>query len=94
MGRRIVKKLKRKCSVCGKPLTIKVYEDGTYEGGHYFGSLKEAMIELGLYNPKYPDEEYEYWECDECYMKENNTPSLGYRSGGRVLDGSENAEPC
>ena len=68
MGRRIVKKLKRKCSVCGKPLTIKVYSDGTYSGGHFFGSLKDDMIRLGIYDPKIPDEKYEYWECDMCFL--------------------------
>ena len=56
----------RRCSVCGKELKIVVYEDGTYEGGHYFGNLKEVVKELGIYNPKIPDWEYEYWECNEC----------------------------
>jgi len=59
----------KKCSICGKKLIIRVYPDGRYEGGHYFGSLLEAAKELELYDPSYPDEDYEYWECDECFSK-------------------------
>jgi len=47
--------LKRKCLVCGKELTIKVREDNTYEGGHFFGLIK------GI----------EYWECEDCYRWDN-----------------------
>ena len=61
--------IKRKCSVCGREMIIKVYPDGTYEGGYYFGSVKEAMIELGRYDKRLSDKEYEYWECEECYNR-------------------------
>lgn len=44
--------IERECSVCGADLTITVFEDGEYSGGHYF--------EMG-------DSDMEYWECDECY---------------------------
>ena len=63
------KVIKRKCSVCGKELTIIVRGDGTYSGGHYFGNLKEDLKEIGLYDPNIPDEEYEYWECPDCARK-------------------------
>ena len=69
MGKKVIAVIKRKCAVCGKELTIKVFEDYTYEGGHFFGSLKEGLKEIGLYNPNIPDEEYEYWECDKCHSK-------------------------
>ena len=59
--------IRRKCSVCGRDIAIKLHPDGTYEGGYFFGSVKEAMIELGRYDKSLPDEEYEYWECEECY---------------------------
>ena len=61
--------IRRKCSVCGREIPVKLHSDGTYEGGHYFGSVKEGMIELGRYDPKHPDEEYEYWECEECFKE-------------------------
>jgi len=66
----MVRVIKRRCAVCGKDLTIKVYHNGRYEGGHYFGNLKEELKEIGEYNPSIPDEEYEYWECDKCYRGE------------------------
>ncbi len=34
----------RKCSICGKKLTVKVYENGRYEGG----VIREKVI-LSLY---------------------------------------------
>jgi len=30
---------KGKYAICGKELTITVYEDGAYEGSHYFGKI-------------------------------------------------------
>jgi len=67
--RRISKIIERRCSVCGKKLKIIVYEDGSYSGGHYFGNLKDALIDIEGYDSNLPDEAYEYWECDECYYK-------------------------
>jgi len=48
----------RTCSICGKELEITVHEDGTYEGGHYFGKIGDK------------EKEFEYWECDECFKEE------------------------
>jgi len=62
--------IKRRCSVCGRTIEVKVYEDGTYSGGHFFGNLKDSMKELGMYDPNTQDWEYEYWECEECYRGE------------------------
>ena len=30
----------RSCSVCGKKLKIRLYDDGHYKGGEYFGKIK------------------------------------------------------
>lgn len=49
--------IQRACAACGKALEITVHEDGTYEGGHYFG---EELLDGD-----------EYWECDECYHSED-----------------------
>ena len=36
----VTKNIIRNCLVCGKELRITVYDDRTYEGGHFFGNLK------------------------------------------------------
>lgn len=66
--KKVRKVITRRCSVCGKELKIVVYEDGTYEGGHYFGNLKKLVKEYGTYDSTIPNEEYEYWECNECAL--------------------------
>jgi len=68
-SKKVIAVIKRRCAVCGKEITIKVFEDYTYEGGHYFGNLKDVMKEVGLYDPNAEDWEYEYWECPSCYNK-------------------------
>jgi len=50
--KRFVAELRRVCAICGRPLIIRLYSDGSYEGGHYFGK---------------PDGANEYWECEDCY---------------------------
>ena len=70
-----MKIIKRKCVICGETITIKVYDDGSYEGGHYFGKMvipKSFPVEMDENHPNYAgeDEEYiyfEYWECNSCY---------------------------
>lgn len=75
-----VETLRRKCAVCGRELIIRVHEDGTYEGGHYFGKISipmGRMVKIGEeYIPgigkveivEFEDyEEMEYWECDDCF---------------------------
>ena len=44
----------RNCSVCGTELTIEIFDDSTYDGGHYF--------DIPF------DEHDELWECDDCYV--------------------------
>ena len=82
MGKKVVKMLKRRCFSCDKELTIKVYEDKTYEGGHYFHvwHIPKELVEdmdWARNHPNYvgeTDEEvlFEYWECDSCYYRGDN----------------------
>lgn len=44
--------IERQCVDCGENIEVTVHEDKTYTGGHYFGM---------------PTDEWEYWECDDCY---------------------------
>jgi hypothetical protein len=41
-------KIKRQCAICGKRFLIKVFGNGKYTGGHFFGKI-----------PLYTDEEFE-----------------------------------
>jgi len=50
------RKILRRCSICGKEIEILVKDDGSYDGGHFFGDLDGN----------------EYWECDECYRNFNS----------------------
>lgn len=43
----------RNCSNCGTELEITIYDDDTYEGGHFWD------FDFG--------ENGELWECDPCY---------------------------
>ncbi|WP_187347782.1 hypothetical protein [Haloplanus rubicundus] len=65
---------------CDQTIEITLYEDDTYEGGHYFGEFtvpdedSEAEYEKtaeweGHDVVKWTGEEdsYEYWECDDCF---------------------------
>lgn len=36
----ILETIARNCFVCGSRLTIRINEDKTYEGGHYFGKMR------------------------------------------------------
>ena len=49
------KEITRYCAVCGRRIKVKVYENGKYIGGHYFGKIPVG------------DKYVEYWECDDCY---------------------------
>ena len=50
------KLLTRYCVICSKNISIVVYANKTYEGGHFFGK-----IEVGK------KKKAEYWECNGCY---------------------------
>lgn len=49
--------ISRKCSICENEITVKLFSDGKYEGGNYFGKMKIDK------------EKFEYWECNECAKK-------------------------
>ena len=71
----------RDCAVCGNAIEVRVYDDGSYEGGEYFGTM-EVPVGNGEWNKvgtsehfghkmKLVDwsgeyEEAEYWECELC----------------------------
>lgn len=72
--------IERDCMECSKTIDIRVYEDNTYEGGHYFGEFTDPD---GDSDGKYEktgeweghdvvkwtgdEESFEYWECDDCF---------------------------
>jgi len=58
MPRKIVRRLRRRCSLgdCLRPIRVILYEDGSYRGGHFFGRIIEGKGIKG-----------EYWECPPCY---------------------------
>jgi len=72
--------LTRPCMGCGKDLYIIVEADGSYSGGHYFGSfdlpdedsdgehVKTGESVSGFEVIEWTGEEktYEYWEGDDC----------------------------
>ena len=68
--KKVKARIKRKCSTCGKEFEVVVFEDDTYTGGAYFGNIKDVLIEIGMAKPEDPDEEFEIWECQECYERE------------------------
>jgi len=80
-----MKTLIKKCSVCGKKIRVKIYNNRHYSGGQYFGKIK---IPLKISNKPYKytkvgnkkygvvkvlkyGKEIEYWECPECYKEKS-----------------------
>ena len=69
--------------VCGKPIRIKVYQDGHYNNGHYYNKIKLPIKGTGEYKKvgttkigKHKidvvdwtgkEKDIEYWECNECF---------------------------
>ena len=49
-----VRKVKNRCSVCGKYFVTEIFPDKTYKGGNCFHSLD-------------PKDKTEDWECDQCW---------------------------
>ena len=78
-----IRKIVRKCLVCGKSIKVKVYEDGHYNNGHYYNKIKLPIKGTGKYKKvgttkigKHKidvadwtgkEKEIEYWECNECF---------------------------
>ncbi len=52
-------KIEKKCSCCGKKLIVNINKDKSYSNENYFGKFKIN------------GQCFEYWECDECYNKED-----------------------
>lgn len=53
------KTILRQCVICSKDIVVKVFSDGNYIGGNYFGAISAEKYKRA-----------EYWECDECYNNE------------------------
>lgn len=76
-----MKKLKKKCVVCGKKLKIVITDvKGHYTGGYYFGRMKfykkhrntGRTSKFGKFNARIvvgvgKPKEVEYWECSKCF---------------------------
>lgn len=70
--------LERQCASCGKAILIEVEEDGSYEGGHYWGAMKIPTDEAEVVERETNDKgqevvrwseykEVEYWQCEDCH---------------------------
>ena len=74
--------MKRKCTVCGKPIRIKVYPDKHYFPHHYYNKMKLPIgkgewkkvgtsklfgKKVNLVDWTGKEKEIEYWECNDCY---------------------------
>ncbi len=79
-------RLTKHCAVCGRKLEITIHPDSSYDGGHYFGKMnipigKGENVKIGEHKIgqlKYTvvkgtgkHKKVEYWECDDCYHKED-----------------------
>lgn len=80
-----MKKITRKCVICGKSIKIRVDEKGKYDNGNYFGIMNVPIKGTGHYKKtgtsrlfgrkvsvvKWTGKEkkVEYWECNECYKE-------------------------
>jgi len=76
--------IKRTCSVCGAEIEIIVYDDGSYQGGHFFGEVAvpekdpdgeyvdvdDGSTDMDVVEWTGEKKSFEYWECDECYHAE------------------------
>lgn len=51
INKQIKEKIARKCAICGKDITVILYNDKSYRNGHYFFEVEGV----------------EYWECPKCY---------------------------
>lgn len=52
-----IRRVKIKCSICGKDFITKIFPDKTYKGGNCFHSLD-------------PKDKSEEWEYDKCWGTE------------------------
>lgn len=78
-----MKKLKKRCVVCGKKLNIIIVDAKChYTGGHYFGRMKlykkyrdtGRFSKFGKFSANIVSgigkpKEVEYWECEKCFAE-------------------------
>jgi hypothetical protein len=78
-----IRRIIRKCLVCGKKILARVDRKGNYDNGHYFGklklpvkgtgkwenkgSMKIGKIKAGVVHWTGKEKEHEYWECNACF---------------------------
>ena len=82
-----IRKITRKCLVCGKSIRIKVYEDGHYNKGYYFKKLKIPIgkgefkkirttkigkRKIDVVKWAGKEKEIEYWECNDCFEESSH----------------------
>lgn len=82
-----IRMISRKCLICGKTIKLKVYADGHYNKGHYFGTIKTPVGKGGYKKIKKVKiarrkadvvkwigkrKETEYWECNECFEESSH----------------------
>lgn len=76
----MTEEISRTCVDCGDTITIRVHDDGSYEGGYYFGEVtipdKDSSgeyektgewesFDIGRWTGE--EQSFEYWECESCY---------------------------
>ena len=80
-----IRRIRRKCLVCGKQINIKIYHDKHYHNSHHFGIMDLPIKGTGEYKAigksKTPGlkanivkwtgkvKKVEYWECESCYKE-------------------------
>ncbi len=78
-----MKKLKKKCVICGRKLKIMTKNKrGHYSGGNYFGRFelykryrntgryaKFGKMKVDIVEGIGKPKEVEYWECNKCFRK-------------------------
>ncbi len=80
---KFVRKIRRRCLICGKWMRIRLTKSGRYDKGHFFSKLELPIKGTGEHvkvdTIKIRETEHdvvkwtgkvkkiEYWECDTCY---------------------------
>jgi hypothetical protein len=71
LRKKIIRRLNKTCSVCGRKMKVVLYKDRTYRGSHYFGKIplhtkKELnkALKAGTYKERIGDWEIEVLNKD------------------------------
>ncbi|MBS3145280.1 hypothetical protein J4414_00555 [Candidatus Woesearchaeota archaeon] len=82
-----IRKISKKCIVCGKRINLTLYSDKNYRGGYYFGTMElpfgkgeyKDLKTTKLFGKKIKITKWtgkkrkvEYWECYSCYEEGQN----------------------